>query len=549
MEHPARILVVDDESDLELLIRQRFRKRIRENELSFDFAGNGIQALEKITGSTEEFDMILTDINMPEMDGLTLLDRIREQFSHYKAVVVSAYGDMENIRTAMNRGAFDFITKPIDFADLETTINKTLGEMKIIREGKMAQAKLGVTIMEKEVAENERMRAEQSEKFKQQFLANMSHEIRTPMNAIIGIANLLNKTNLDPEQTKYLNIIRKSSNNLLVIINDILDLSKIEAGKMEFEQIPFNIADSLDTVYHTLLFKADEKKLYLKIDIHPTVPEVLIGDPVRLNQVLINIIGNAIKFTEKGGITVSAKDLTNDGKTCTMQFTIADTGIGIAEENLGKIFESFSQASSDTTRKFGGTGLGLTITRHLVELQSGTTGVTSKLGEGTQFTVTIPYSVGDPATAALKGKPEEQVDPSSLAGIRILLVEDNPFNQLVATDTLNDLIKDLTIVVADNGKIALEKLAREDFDVVLMDIQMPEMDGFEATRRIRQDLPDPKHKTRIMAMTANVTRDEVENCFSCGMDGYISKPFDPQDLINKLGHLTGALSKAGSSTK
>lgn len=529
MERPAKILVVDDEPDLELLIKQRFRHRIKNNEVTFDFAANGKIALEKLGENENEFDMILTDINMPEMDGLTLLNNIKERYRHYKAVVVSAYGDMENIRTAMNRGAFDFITKPIDFTDLDTTINKTVEEMRFIRAGQEAQEKLIDTIREKE-------RAQQSEKFKQQFLANMSHEIRTPMNSIIGLTNLLIKTNLDDHQQKYLNVIKKSSENLLVIINDILDLSKIEAGKMDFEKISFSLEDAIETVYHAMMFKAEEKKLSFSINIESNVPPFVVGDPTRLNQILINLAGNAIKFTENGDVTIDIREINRQGNVSMIQFSIIDTGIGISEESLEKIFDSFSQASSDTTRKFGGTGLGLTISKQLIELQGGTIQVKSVIGKGTSFIFTIPYPIGDKAFER-KSDNQEDVNGTDLQGIRVLLVEDNPFNQMVATDTLSDLIPDLEIEIAENGLIAVEKVNASHYDVVLMDIQMPEMDGFEATKRIRQ-MPDEKKATPIMAMTANVTPEEVTKCFESGMDAYISKPFETQDLLNKLGKLT-----------
>lgn len=537
MDNTAKILVVDDEPDLELLIRQRFRHRIRNNELYFEFAGNGVEAMKMLTNDPDKFDMILTDINMPEMDGLTLLIRIKEQFKHYKAVVVSAYGDLENIRTAMNRGAFDFVTKPIDFTDLETTINKTIDEYKIIRQGQIAKDQLDITIRQKERAELEKLKAEQSEKFKQQFLANMSHEIRTPMNSVIGLTNLLMKSKMDQQQTKYLNVIKKSSENLLVIINDILDLSKIEAGKMDFEKIAFSLHDCLDTVYHTMVFKSEEKNLELKQIIDEKVPEVVIGDPVRLNQILINLAGNAIKFTEKGSVTIQIKELNRHDNISILEFSITDTGIGIAQSQLDKIFESFSQASSDTTRKFGGTGLGLTISKQLVELQNGSIYVQSQPGQGTTFSFKIPYPIGEIADLNKPGSGIGDVLGEDLKGIRILLVEDNGFNQMVAVDTLNDLIPELTVDIAENGIESLEKLRSADYDIILMDIQMPQMDGFEATERIRTDFKSPKNQVPIMAMTANVTQEEVEKCFNCGMTAHISKPFDPQELLNKLGQL------------
>ncbi len=544
MDNTAKILVVDDEPDLELLILQRFRHRIRNKELSFEFASNGVEALNILNANPDKFDMILTDINMPEMDGLTLLIRIKEQFKHHKAVVVSAYGDLENIRTAMNRGAFDFVTKPIDFADLETTIDKTIDEYKLIRQGKLAKEQLDDTIRQKEIAELEKVKAEQSEKFKQQFLANMSHEIRTPMNSVIGLTNLLMKSKMDQQQAKYLNVIKKSSENLLVIINDILDLSKIEAGKMDFEKTPFILEDCMDTVYHTMAFKSEEKNLLLEKLIDPSVPEVVIGDPVRLNQILINLTGNAIKFTEKGKVTIHAKELSRQDNVSIIEFSITDSGIGIPESQLNKIFESFSQASSDTTRKFGGTGLGLTISKQLVELQAGSIYVYSQVGKGTTFAFKIPYMIGSIADLTHAEFNSEDTKGEDLNGLRILLVEDNAFNQMVAVDTLNDLISDLKIDIAENGIIALDKLKSTDYDLVLMDIQMPEMDGFDACLHIRNDFPPPKNQIPIMAMTANVTQEEVEKCYKSGMTAHISKPFDPQELLNKLGQLV--LKSSGS---
>jgi CheY-like chemotaxis protein len=305
---------------------------------------------------------------------------------------------------------------------------------------------------------------------------------------------------------------------------------------MDFEKIPFSLEDAVETVYHAMLFKAEEKKLTFKINIESNVPAVIEGDPTRLNQILINLAGNAIKFTETGEVILDIREIDKQGNMSMLQFSIIDTGIGISEESLNKIFDSFSQASSDTTRKFGGTGLGLTISKQLIELQGGNIQVKSEIGKGTSFIFTIPYTIGDKATGKERNS-HDDVNGTELKGIRVLLVEDNAFNQMVAIDTLNDLIPDLFIEVAENGLIALEMISAASYDVVLMDIQMPEMDGFEATRKIRE-MTDVKKATPIMAMTANVTPEEVTKCFEAGMDAYISKPFETQDLLNKLAKLT-----------
>ncbi len=371
----------------------------------------------------------------------------------------------------------------------------------------------------------------ETQKFRQQFLANMSHEIRTPMNAIVGLTNLLIKTPLNEVQEKYLNVIKKSGANLLVIINDILDLAKIESGKMELESVAFPLIHAAQNIQTILSLRAEEKGVKMLAEIAADVPEYVLGDETRITQVIMNLAGNAIKFTEKGSVTLSMTVSSHEGNNYQVRFGVKDTGIGIPADKLDTIFESFGQASSDTARKFGGTGLGLTISRQLVEMHGGELKVSSVYGEGSEFYFTIPY-VG-------AGKPVEQSaaeigDTEKLKGLKILLVEDNEFNQMVAVDTLLDLFPDLKVEVALNGKEALEMLKASDYSFVFMDIQMPEMDGYEATRQIRKLEDMQKRNIRICAMTANVTKDEIDACMAAGMNDYLMKPFDQEVLREKV---------------
>ncbi len=383
--------------------------------------------------------------------------------------------------------------------------------------------------------EKEKAKAESSERAKQLFLANMSHEIRTPMNAIKGMTDILIRRNPGAEQLDYLNGIKQSSESLLVIINDILDISKIEAGKTELECIPFSIQESLEQIHTIMLFKAEEKGLELKLKISDSIPYVS-GDPVRLRQIVLNLVGNAIKFTQKGIVTFSAEkvDSTNDNKI-SIQFCISDSGIGIEEERANKIFDSFEQAYSDTSRKFGGTGLGLSISKKLVELQGGRIWVESVKGKGSQFYFTIPYSLVEKEQHKLPN--EQTVDmkrlKTELKGIRILLAEDNAFNAIVAQEELGDAIDDVFVDVVENGSIAVEKYKSEKYDVILMDVQMPVMNGYEATNKIKS-LSDKYYRVPIIAMTANVLKEEVDKCYQAGMDDFIGKPFDIDELVQKI---------------
>ncbi len=375
--------------------------------------------------------------------------------------------------------------------------------------------------------------AEETAKIKEQFLANMSHEIRTPMNGIIGLTRILLESELNEEQYRYLSSIKICSDNLLVIINDILDFSKIEAGKMTFENVAFNVPEIVGHAMELFKAKADEQSILIKSNIDKNIPKHICGDPTRLSQILNNLISNAIKFTEKGDVSINIKLRSHREDDVTLDFEVKDSGIGIPESSLATIFESFTQASSDTTRKFGGTGLGLTIVKNMIELQGGTIGVRSQVGTGTTFFFHLSFKIADETDLLDELKVDQHVSTSHL---KILAAEDNPINQMVIKKLFADWNTEL--ICADNGRIALEKLQSEKFDLVLMDIQMPEMDGHTACRKIRSELPEELRNIPVIAMTAHATSQEKQKCFDAGMSDYISKPFNPIELKNKIVKLT-----------
>ncbi|MFD2531448.1 ATP-binding protein [Gracilimonas halophila] len=410
----------------------------------------------------------------------------------------------------------------------QQTLELLQKEQELNQELSKKQDKLETYINQLEVATEELAK---STKAKSEFLATMSHEIRTPMNAILGMTHLLKQDSPRKDQVEPINILDFSGRTLLSLIDDVLDFSKIEAGKIEFENIEFELNKLISVIMESFKATASNKGIELKNEIEEGIPNVLIGDPARLTQILNNLVSNALKFTEEGQVKVEVSTVGDYDDAVRLKFSIMDTGIGIEEERVDSIFESFTQASQNTKRLFGGTGLGLTISKQLAELQGGNISVESEEGEGSTFMIELTFDKAT-STTEVEEHTKKEADTHTITGLKVLLAEDNVVNQKVMIRFLERW--NIEMEVVNNGEEALEALKESNFDVILMDLQMPKMDGYEASEQIRK-LDDPyKRNTPIIALTAAALKEVRERVYAAGMNDFVTKPFNPVDLEQKL---------------
>jgi len=508
----SRILIVDDvQMNLDLM-----KEILSAQGFLIATAINGKSAIAK--AKAHKFDLILLDIVLPDIDGFEVCSHLKSshQTQDIPIIFLTAKKENASIIKGFQLGAVDYIPKPFSKEELLARVNLHLTLRKTQDE----------LIRSKDLAEA-------AAKAKAIFLANISHEIRTPMNGIIGMIDILKRTSLTAEQLEYIEIIGISGENLLMIINDVLDFSKIEAGQITFEKIRFNLSDEIDEVIKILRYKAMQKNLELSFQINSEVPEFLVGDPLRLKQVLINLCNNSIKFTSEGYVKIEVKLIAINESTVRLNFEVQDTGIGISPENQLKLFKSFSQADVSTTRKFGGTGLGLAISKNLVELMNGNIGIISEEGRGAIFHFDSEFGVSEHSHMILEN---QKIDVSSAENkkLKILLAEDNIINQKVAILNLQKLGHE--VIVVSDGIQAVKRFISDSPDAILMDIQMPEMDGVEATGKIREWEKENSVQNRvpIVAMTANTLKSDKDLFISSGMDDYLGKPFNSADLVRVI---------------
>jgi len=521
MNVKPKVLIFDDRVKNIIVLEEM----LTDLDIELVRAMSGPEAVEK--ANKTEFALVLMDVRMPGMDGFETVEKIRKDPLNelIPIIYITAFYNEDYYRVkGIKTGAVDFITKPI-IPDI--LIGKVTVFMKIYKQRKNLEEEIiWRERIEKDLKKAKEF-AEDATRAKQKFLSTMSHEIRTPLNAIINTVNLLREEEPREDQMESVEILKFSADSLLQIVNDILDYSKIDAGRIEFEKVEFELRKLMTGVKQSFDYEGNRRNLKMEILIDESIPPVVLGDSNRLTQILINLVGNAVKFTEKGGVTIVAKPLKGHNAQIDIEFRIIDTGIGIPEDKIGMIFESFTQASSSSTRKYGGTGLGLAITQKLVELQGGELKVKSKVDKGSTFSFSLPFMVSE--KTHVEDDAHQKSAFHSLKGLRVLVVEDNLVNQKIVSKYLTKWESKFDI--AENGKIAVELVEKNHYDVVLMDLHMPEMSGYEATLKIRAMKEDYYKDLPIIALTASVFLEDREKIFEFGMTGFITKPFNPKELF------------------
>ncbi|WP_417375719.1 response regulator [Gimesia maris] len=524
----SKILIVDD-SDV---VRSILSQALQQDGYELHTAADGEEGRQKV--HTLKPDLVLLDVEMPKLDGFAVLREVRANFKvdEVAVIMVTSQSDGKGITRAFEEGAFDYIPKPATDSEIKARVRNAIRALQLLREQKTL-----------------RIQAEAANQSKSAFLANMSHEIRTPMTAILGYTDILEleaKSLQLPELiSDSLDTIKRNGGHLMELINDILDLSKIESGKLDVESIRCSPQTIVEEVLELVQVRAEAKGLKLEASYQFPLPAEIHSDPTRIRQILINLIGNAIKFTEVGTIRLNTSLLENPGEEPQVQFTVIDQGIGMTEAQMSNLFRPFSQADSSTTRKYGGTGLGLTICKRLTDVLGGDISVTSKLNQGSQFSATVKTGnlEGVPllqelqqnddteSTKPLPAQPEEQA--LSLKGKKILLAEDGPDNQKLISFILKKSGAEVT--VAENGEAARQAAMRAMeigllYDVILMDMQMPILDGYGATRILREQ----GYSGPIISLTANAMEGDREKCISVGCNDHVTKPIDRRKLISMI---------------
>ncbi len=502
-------------------------------------ANSGEIALAAVASQKPE--LILLDLRMPGMDGLEVLQRLKasEASCDIPVMILSAVTEAEERIRGLQLGAVDFISKPFQRDELLAKVNIHLAlfhaRIEMRRQAEELQLRNAELALSNHALEAAREIAEAASRAKSVFLANMSHELRTPMNGILGMTDLALRRATDPKQIDWLNKSQGAARHLLDIINDILDISKIESDRLTLEESDFALTEAIADAMHMQDAPAQAKGLRLSWHIDPALPQRLRGDAFRLRQILLNFTGNAIKFSERGEITVRASLAEEDSHSVLLKIEVTDQGIGINPEQQARLFHAFTQADGSMTRKYGGTGLGLIISRRIARLMGGDAGVVSEEGSGSSFWATLRLrraTAVPPVAAKEAGEPARMTLARLFAGTRVLVAEDEPVNREVISSLLEDA--GLALALATDGQQALDMARGGGYGLILMDVQMPVMNGLEATRAIRQ-LPGMA-KIPILALTANAFDEDRDVCLAAGMDAHIGKPVEPDALCEIVLH-------------